>query len=240
MTMQVAMVGTDGIVLAGDTKWSWSNEPIHWTQKSSKIKIDPEHRIAVSCARNMEVAQPIADAIIGLPEDAWKQPRAFIGLTAQPIVDKALSRKDAQCLIIRAGMLRHFYRLQVATINGVPDQVICHEIDDRAVAGNNNNAAIYWMERYHEKRPVGQLISLAAQLVVSSAKLNSAMIGGLEIVVCLESGIHRLSDESIDELETDAKRFDESIGKSLRRNKQFTYAPGVKPASIAGVTRNVC
>jgi len=227
MTMQIAMVGTDGIVLAGDTKWSWSNDPIHWTHGSSKIKIDPKNRTAVSCARSMEVAQPIADAIIGLPEDAWKQPRAFIGLAAQPIVNKASYRKDAQCLILRAGTLHRFYRLQVATINGVSDQVVCHEIDDKAVAGNNNNAAIYWTERYYEKRPVGQLISLPAHLVVSSAKLNSAMIGGLEIVVSLDSGIHRISDESINELEAEAKRFDESIGKSLSRNKQFTYAPNV-------------
>lgn len=227
MTIQIAMVGTDGIVLAGDTKWSWTNEPIHWTQASSKIKIDPEHRIAVSCARSMETAEPIAEAIIGLSEDSWKQARAFIGLAAQPIVDKAPYRKDAQCLIVRAGILDRFYRLQVATINGVPNQVICHEIADKGVVGINNNAAIYWMERHYERRPVGQLISLAAQLVVSSAKLNSAMIGGLEIVVCSDSGVHRLSDESIGELEADAKRFDESIGKSLRRNKQFTYAPDV-------------
>jgi hypothetical protein len=31
MTMQAAMVGTDGIVLAGDTRWAWSN-PIRWSQ----------------------------------------------------------------------------------------------------------------------------------------------------------------------------------------------------------------
>lgn len=227
MTIQIAMVGTDGLVLAGDTKWSWTNEPIHWTQGSSKIKIDPDRKTAVSCARNMETAEPIAEAILGLSGDVWKQPRAHIGLAAQPVVDKAPYRKDAQCLIVRAGILDRFYRLQVATINGVPNQVVCHEIADKAVVGINNNAAIYWMERYYEKRPVGQLIPLAAQLVVCSAKLNSAMIGGLEIVVCLDSGIRRLSDESIGELESDASRFDKAIGKSLRRNKQFTYAPNV-------------
>jgi hypothetical protein len=67
MTIQIGMVGTDGILIARDTKWT--AEPLligrNWAAgrhgfNSSKIKISPERHIAVSCARNMETASHMA------------------------------------------------------------------------------------------------------------------------------------------------------------------------------------
>ncbi|MGA9564894.1 MAG: hypothetical protein WBS19_05150 [Candidatus Korobacteraceae bacterium] len=228
MTMQVAMVGTDGIVLAGDTKWSWSNDPIRWSQKASKMVIDRERGIAISCARNLETARPIAEAIIGLPEKDWEYPILPIQRAAASIIETTRFRRDAQCLIVRTTSTSYFFRFQVATVNGEPDQPICHKIEDKAVVGDNNNAAIFWMERYYEKRPVNQLIPLAAHLVISSARLNSATISGLEVVVCSDSGISYLSDESLDELTSSANKLDRLVMRSLAKmEKQFTYAPNV-------------
>jgi len=178
--------------------------------------------------RNLETAVPIANAIIGLPEKDWEYPIIPIENAAKSILETTRFRRDAQCLIARTRSTNCFFRFQVAILNGEKEQPICHKIEDKGVAGDINNAAIYWVPRHYEKRPVNQLIPLAAHLVVSSAALNSAMISGLEIVVCSDSGIRRLSSESLDQLTSASSKFDRSILRSLSRmEKQFTYAPDV-------------
>src|SRR6266700_1802091 len=78
MTMQVGMVGTDGIVIAGDTKWS--NEPMlvnrNWAGgrygfNSTKMKFSTEHGIAIACARDMTVSCWMAHQILTIlkPEE---------------------------------------------------------------------------------------------------------------------------------------------------------------------------
>src|SRR5262249_5822525 len=65
MTMQVGMVGTDGIVLASDTKWvEHTLGAARNIYDKTKIKISDERGIAISYARNMETAGPVADSII--------------------------------------------------------------------------------------------------------------------------------------------------------------------------------
>src|SRR5271165_4378681 len=83
MTMQVGMIGTDGVLIASDTKWSHS--PLlhggrnwaagRYSYNSPKIKINHERGMAISCARDMEFACPVADAIIAeLDEQHFVEP----------------------------------------------------------------------------------------------------------------------------------------------------------------------
>jgi hypothetical protein len=77
-------------------------------------------------------------------------------------------------------------------------------------------------------QPLKVLVPLAAHLVVSAGRLNPGAISGLEIVLCDASGLHRLSDDSIRELEATANRWDKSIGRRFATYaQQFTYAPEV-------------
>jgi hypothetical protein len=92
------------------------------------------------------------------------------------------------------------------------------------VAGDVTNAAIYWAERYPEILTVEQLIPLAAHLIVSSHHLNTAGIGGLEIVRCDASGIRQLSLESTRELVQKANEWDGTIRDLfLKYQQQYTY-----------------
>jgi hypothetical protein len=81
MTMQVGMVGTDGVLIASDTRWMntprWSNtlEGCRHTFNSSKIRINHERGIAIGFARNMETARQVADDIISsLKDEEWEYP----------------------------------------------------------------------------------------------------------------------------------------------------------------------
>src|ERR1700687_5047731 len=69
MTMQVGMVGSDGIILASDTK-IWAQPPglgRTITAGLSKIKISESAKIAVLSAGDMSASSRVADAIIANP-----------------------------------------------------------------------------------------------------------------------------------------------------------------------------
>jgi hypothetical protein len=79
MTMQVGMVGTDGVLVASDTRWMntprWANPgpPPRATFNSTKIRISYERGLAISDARNMETVRYVADEIIsGMKEEDAK------------------------------------------------------------------------------------------------------------------------------------------------------------------------
>jgi len=73
---------------------------------------------------------------------------------------------------------------------------------------------------YYERRPIRTLIPLAAHLVFSAAALNPVSIGGLEIVLCDDSGIHRLPAADIAELEQKSKQLHQKLRKSLAKYPQ--------------------
>ncbi len=111
MTMQVGMVGVDGIVLAGDTL-QWAN-PIPdsgpsrlgistWmNQTKSKIKISEDRKIAVACAGAMEEAYPLADAIIfGPVARESKISRGANSGNYSGICRFSISPAGVQCLIL--------------------------------------------------------------------------------------------------------------------------------------------
>jgi hypothetical protein len=219
MTMQVAMVGIDGIVLASDTKWQFTqdrgNLRSRHTSGSSKIIISDEQGIAIACARSMETAEAVATAIIAeLSDSDWVHPANLMETIGQGIIDSSSEERSYfQCLVVTSRPSVRLFQLETATINGVPRRAICHEIRDKAINGDNANASVFWAERYYKAKSVQSLIPLAAQLIVDAAKLNAGFIGGLEIIVCDESGgPRRLTKEDIVRLEASAEERGEHIG----------------------------
>jgi hypothetical protein len=228
--MQVGMVGTDGIVLASDTKWVQPTiQGVRSSLNASKIRISYERGIAISCARNMETATLIADNIIsGLSDSDMKFPILPIEAIAKKVIDEAADRNDVQCLIVLLQPSHRLFRLRSVSFNGGYAAMCDAEITGKAITGDLDNAAIFWSEMYYERRPVTHLARVAAQLVVMAGKINSGMIGGLEIVLCDHAGFRRLSVDSNARLESTANELDETLRKSFASHaEQFTYAPNV-------------
>jgi hypothetical protein len=233
MTMQIGMIGTDGILLASDTKWMNTGD-VRQTSSSSKILFNQERTVAVTCARNMENAMRIAQGVFDqIKTDAdWLYPISKIEEIARQVLGERKrgdrERNDAQCLIFSLPPRPQLFSLEVALVNRLEEKPICRTIKDKAVVGDKVNAAVFWTERYYERKPIRSLIPLAAHLVISAGKLNPAGIGGLEIVLCESSGIHRLSDFCIRDLEENANDLDRSFGLSLASYaKALTYTPDV-------------
>ena len=236
MTMQVGMVGTDGILIASDTKWS--NSPLLYNRgwaggrhsyNSPKIKINHEKGIAISCARDMEFACLVADTIIAeLDESHFVYPVPVMeAIGRRRLATAQAERNHAQFLVALMRPQTQLFLFQFATVNGEWGP-LCQKMESWAIAGDNVNPAIYWPERYYEKRPIDELVSLAAYTVVAAGKLNNAAISGLEIVQIRASEIKRLSDDSIRQLELSANHWDMDFGHTLLAyGEQFTYAPDV-------------
>jgi len=213
MTMQVAMVGTDGILLASDLMWAENNLPIRASQLSPKIKLSARCDVAVSFARSMETAGLVADAILALEDSDWDDPITTLMAAARGVVEQpTIGRKEIQCLIVSAKPTVAAYFLRVSNMGGCWTPY-CQNVIGYACAGDDTNPAVFWVKRYYEHRPVEALLPLAAQLVVSASEVNSAGIGGLEIVTCVAGSIKRLPSDSIDALESEAQKRSRAIGE---------------------------
>jgi len=214
MTMQVGMVGTDGIVLAGDTRHSIS--PIfaqggaRHGYGSSKIRISETGRIAVTCAMDMIGAHRFADAVFAATwsNNDWENREYRLRQIGREITN-SLS-PDFECLVVFADPTPALYRLQFSS--RMAGAVSGDRILTFVHAGDSVNSAIFWSMRYYRRLPVNRLVGLAAHLVTIAGELNTAMVRGLEIVFCSESGFLRLTDEENRVWESKAREWDREIG----------------------------
>jgi hypothetical protein len=229
MTMQVGMVGTNGVLIASDTKWVAQMSPSRNPWHSTKFKVNYKCGVAIACAQSMETAFPFADEIIALSleNDNWRASPDFTII--QRLADKVLhstekGRERAQCLVAFTRPKVELCLFQIAKVNGEWGPVF-HSITEGSVyAGDEGNQAKFLADRYYRHRmlPIENLIPLAAHLVLAAGELNSAMVDGLEIVLCDASGIRRLADASISKLKSGVAERDEMIASSLfNSSEQF-------------------
>jgi hypothetical protein len=117
MTMQVGMVGTDGVLLASDTLWqnTESNQFSDSRDTTHGTKIEKNYRdgIAVACARNMELASQIAkDLISEMGSDDWESPETHVLQIANKVLERAVEqRREFQCTIITTKAQRQIFKL---------------------------------------------------------------------------------------------------------------------------------
>lgn len=222
MTMQVGMIGTDGIVLASDTLCN--REPLpssgpfqlgiaaRLNYGTSKILIHDNGKIAVTCARDMLLATNLAESIFeGLTTEYWSNP----GQRMRDIGTNEIAKRrwrEVECLVALSEPIPALFHLQCLEMGANSS---CEKITSFAFAGDATNAAIFWTLRYYQTKPVKELVSLAAQTVTDAGCLSSGNVGGVEVVYCDSSGFHRLAEVENRDLETKAKKHSEHIGNLI-------------------------
>jgi 20S proteasome alpha/beta subunit len=224
MTLQVGMVGTDGIVIASDTKWVQQNRIPRIQFNTSKFAINQESGIVVAYARNMDTSRQVAMGILQLKEEHWKNPIHAIREIGNDTLVRSGDRNDAHCLIAFSHPAPQLFMLNFGELEG-RISAFCDKMYTVAISGDNENSALFWADRYYEATPIKRLIPLAAHLVLMAGKLNGAMISGLEIVVLDSDGIRRVSNESLEELRFKSDQWDSNMREMVLAEQQFTYAP---------------
>jgi hypothetical protein len=206
------MLGTDGIVLAGDTRLSRTPRPgfnAPWqSYNGPKILVSPSGRIAVSCAHDMQTGKAIAEAI-------------FAGMThgddpsceqqIREIANSTVRGRGVECLIAFSDPLPSLYVFRYAK-GEHDDDIESQRIIEFAATGDALNAAVFWGMMYYRALPIEELKYLAACTIGSGSQMNSAIVNGLEMVFCTTHGCRRLDDEATRELMSTAKSRIEQVG----------------------------
>lgn len=224
MTMQVGMVGSDGILIASDTQWTDNDALVRQSWNQTKLKINYDCGVVISCAGKLVAAGRLADEIITrtLKNATWLS--SEIG-AKQEIERKVLpyveETDQVECLVVFTRPARQLLHFQVATNarnRSERSLMISEQIYTKRFAGDVRNSARFWVERYYPrapKIPIKRLVPLAAQLITSAHVLNTAGISGLEIVLCDDLGIHPLPKETNSELELTFLQRDRDVGEPL-------------------------
>jgi len=215
MTMQIGLLGTDGLVLASDTKWTLRQQldgaTVLAALGGSKIAINDAKTIAITLAGDMAKAYRLARAIFAVPE-----------LEKESDIDARLRRiwrigneitgdPKPQCLIafsIPEPTLFLFQWIDAQSPECIP-------IPTYAFAGDSINAAIYFPMRYYEIDEIKRLKQLAAHLIVAAGEINSGYISGLEMVCCENGIFERYTGPQNRNLENGAKQQIEKIKRLI-------------------------
>jgi hypothetical protein len=214
--MQIGMLASDGIILASDTQATRTPEKlkdgqvgraVRYHTNCSKIRTGSE--IAVSYAQDVKTGDDVANAI--LSTFTADDPQGAIDQIAASIPED--DRNPVQGLI--AAPPSQLFRFQLAKIDELWTAT-CEASIGLDYAGDMTNAAIYWAERYYDDSlAVEQLLPLAAYMITCSHHLNTAGVGGLEIVTCDSSGIQRVSRERLLEFRRRANETDKQVAQAL-------------------------
>ena len=236
MTMQVAMVGSDGIVLASDTYCQETPQldvgqmyfgGRHGTNHT-KIKIDHSLGMAISYGWDAKSAEKIGDLIV----EHWRnEDRKNPEDALERICDKVPQpdRRRAQCLVVFTRPSPQMFFIQTTSNEDNKWEPWCRSSTSILIAGDTTNSTIFWAERYYRKfAPLHlsgeRLIPLAAHMIGQAKTLNTAGIDGLEIVICSSSGIKQLSKDSCELLKRQAEHWDDTIGDLFLNHKpQYIY-----------------
>lgn len=214
MTIQVGMMGTDGIVIASDTKYSedvlgGDEFATDDSRGCSKIRIGESKQIAVACSGDMVLADRVADALIAqLTPERWENPNRYIREIGNDCLGNR-ERLDFVCMVGLSRPARSIWLLESQKEIRVTRVVSCVHV------GHSRNVATFWAHRYYDCRPIRELMALASLVVVDCARFNSGRISGLEIVYGDSSGFHSLTLEQNRALEREAKKRSDELGTQL-------------------------
>jgi hypothetical protein len=219
MTMQVGFVGTDGVLLASDTRYTDDSGMLRLPWDATKFTINHDCGVVVSRSGKMMTAGYLADAIIAA---SLRNPHWFKEMGAHQIIEDAvlpriqIGSEFCQCLVAFTRPSVRLYRFQIVMM-GKSWGLEFSEISGKVFAGDYKNSAIFWADRYYRKPrvPIKNLIPLAAHLIMAAHFLNTTGIAGLEIVLCRDSEICALSTDENLKVEHRALERDRSIGEAL-------------------------
>jgi hypothetical protein len=237
VTLQVALIGTDGILLASDRKTVVrGNGLVDQSFLSSKILIDSAQGIAIAHSGN-QISHQVAELILSDPAPvSEKLSTPKLQSFATEVWNRDESRPfdwHGELLIICKNNLDRIIKVSLGplllgkNIEGArAERALSY---DKICAGHASNPAIFFSEHYYPnvKKRVSQLVFLAAHLILTGSRINPNGIEGLEIVKCTSSGFERLAESLVAELVGRSDELDTWI-----RNAILTPRFGLRRRSI--------
>jgi hypothetical protein len=228
VTLQIALIGSDGWVLASDKKARNLLGPSSWL--TTKIAYTTEWACSFW---GDEVARAVRDQITGalqsgqlllndpsfnsrlqqMSNSLWKSKFESLGehernsQAQHNLRGVIFMQKDKPCQIIDLSVARESY---------------AEFSETKTVKGDTRNSAAYFIERYYDEElragtaTVSVLKKLAAHTILTSSHINLQNIEGLQIVSCQGGIIAQLESDGLSQLIEDSKNIDKAIKKIMR------------------------
>jgi hypothetical protein len=195
MTLQVGLVGTDGIVLASDKQIvSIDNETgVAHTCMGTKVLFSEGVLVAAAGAGTSLVAAK--RILTDLPTHAHLMTSLALEDIGMAVMQKASIKKRFEVMAILRTDLSRILHLHVDS-----EFSQCEPKEDKCIAGHAANASLFFTERYYKCKPIRELALLAAYVVLQGAQLKTGGIDGLEVIFCQSDGFHRLSEASLESI----------------------------------------
>jgi hypothetical protein len=216
MTLQVCFIGSDGIVLASDTRCVQAGPGvITSTSSSPKITVDPTSRFAWCGAGGPIIGQTCA--IIGEqikdsrfaidPIPALRE----IGQSAKDD-DRNRSSGTNNRVLFASAVAKSVWLLDMTL-----DHIEVHPKYGKCTIGAEGNAAIFFYEQYFPRDPipVDRLPLLAAHIVLMGAGREPQFVNGLEITLSKGRAFRRLADDELAVLRSKSEHVSNSIRREL-------------------------
>jgi hypothetical protein len=221
MTLQVALVGTDGIVLATDLKLSRVYGNQYETSLTDKFRVNHERGLAVMWSGDFFPSRDLAMKALEMTDEQLEFPDHLLEETARQVFTEArrtigLPMVDGEVILVSTKDLATIHHI---TVKGESFSDV--RIFDKAISGHHANSACSYVQLFYEKRPVPELIPLVAHTILSAGRINPAGIGGLKILCCEATGITEISKARLEELEKWSEALHNSTRKNLQQKKAF-------------------
>jgi hypothetical protein len=210
MTLVCALRGTDGFVLAADTKASERHEPcsieqvlgtVMSTSHTSKIITSSRHDVAVGFAETDEArkaAEVLIEHLDSLPrvpdnpkEELEKACQAACNFYPQLMPPARRKPLGGSLILVNPGSKDRPILRVIFTLYG-DGQFTCDPLGaaDKHLIGYDVNSAIFFLENCYSfignPQSVNQLVLLAGHTILAASRLSPGRIEGLEIAVCRE------------------------------------------------------
>lgn len=233
MTFQIGLRGSDGILLASDTRITfrhiceWHEEcqrGLRWLSRESKIQISEKHNLALAMA-GPNFSSLVAARILETLDATTELPKDFAGWISgitegvykEHFEDSHFTDQDRPTVTIIAPDQAQDKMLRVE----VDSKSIVSKLRGKIIAGDAANPAIFFVERYYDDkklRPVSELLFMAAHAILMGSKLNT-WVDGLEFAICKPHSRPELITD-IDSLVEASTALDETLAKEI-----FSYRP---------------
>jgi 20S proteasome alpha/beta subunit len=214
MTFQVGMVGTDGVLLASDTRML-RQEGCRTSSEIRKI-CQLEHPAMACCAAGDDHTMHIRDQFLSLrrkdrstptnellaqgANERWKF--LYGDRSGQPF-------QHSKGSILVAEYSRNIPELWMLEFG---ESHFVAFVGDKILSGDAISPAAFFIERYYRSTAkISELLPLAAHAILMAARLNPTGVGGLEIVVGRDGQFQKLDEDEIAPFRTFSETLDTDI-----------------------------
>lgn len=221
MTFQVALAGNDGFVIASDRKVT-SYMPCLWGAYTDKILVSKTEDIV--CAFSGTdlgkcVALNFCDSdLAGKCKDKSNSTGLELSREAERIIE-GYRAIDVRTKDILSTVIIGFPKVKGSSLWSLPVKegatVVPKLVSDVEIAGDVFNPSGLFANTFFACKPVDELIFLAAHSVIEAGRFNPTTVGGLDVVVCRENKVIKLTQEQKDELTVRSEKLRQRLSEEL-------------------------